>query len=79
MTGSHNIVCGYWNSFSSFGGLVAGSGNTVRDVCASVPGGSDNGATDATQALRRLQEHGGGARDGVSGGWANIASALLRA
>ena len=46
MTGSHNIVCGYGNSFSGFGGLIAGGGNTIHGACASVTGGLENGATD---------------------------------
>lgn len=44
-TGSHNLVVGNKNSYLSFGGLVAGSDNTVSGQFASVGGGELNRAT----------------------------------
>jgi hypothetical protein len=44
-TGSHNLILGEQQSFSSFGGLVAGYGNTVNGREASVSGGALNTAS----------------------------------
>jgi hypothetical protein len=44
-TGSHNIVTGQANNFSSHGGLVAGQRNTVSGAWSSVSGGRDNTAS----------------------------------
>ena len=44
-TGSHNLVTGQQNSFSSYGGLVAGQSNTVSGPWSSVSGGYDNTAS----------------------------------
>jgi hypothetical protein len=44
-TGSHNIITGRANSFSSYGGLVAGHGNTVSQRWSSVSGGVYNTAS----------------------------------
>ena len=41
-TGSHNIIVGTLQNYSSFGGLVAGYKNTVSGRWASVSGGSEN-------------------------------------
>jgi hypothetical protein len=41
-TGSHNIVVGDYQNFSSYGGLVAGSYNTINEGWASVSGGRFN-------------------------------------
>src|SRR5205807_10532964 len=38
-TGSHNLVVGVGNSYSSYGGIVAGASNTVSGPYASVTGG----------------------------------------
>jgi hypothetical protein len=62
MTGSHYIVCGEDNSFTGWGGFVAGFGNTVSYAWSTVTGGIDNAA--------------GGSHVGatVSGGYGNTAS-----
>ena len=39
-TGSHNLVLGDENNYSSYGGQVAGSDNTISNGYASVSGGS---------------------------------------
>jgi hypothetical protein len=44
-TGSHNLVLGEQQAFSSFGGLVAGYGNTISGREASVSGGALNTAS----------------------------------
>ena len=58
-TGSNNLVLGVGQSFTSYGGLVAGSGNTVSGAYSSVTGGSAN--------------HAGSAGTSVSGGYGNDA------
>lgn len=58
-SGSHNIVIGRENNYSSYGGLVAGYNNTTSNNYASVLGGRYNRAT--------------GAYASVSGGRSNIA------
>ena len=59
-TGSHNIVIGSHNNFSSYGGLVAGYQNTMSAAYASVSGGYNNTAS--------------GMYSSVSGGSVNTAS-----
>lgn len=59
-TGSHNIIVGRENGYSSYGGLVAGFDNTVAAPMASVTGGNLNFAS--------------GAYSSVCGGYANEAS-----
>ena len=44
-SGSHNIVVGHGNSFSSFGGIVGPLDNTISGAFASVTGGELNQAT----------------------------------
>src|SRR5262249_22206582 len=41
-TGSHNLILGDYNNYSSYGGLVAGSYNTVSGAYASISGGAFN-------------------------------------
>lgn len=43
--GSHNLIVGSLNNYSSFGGFVAGIANTVRGQYASVSGGNANTAS----------------------------------
>jgi hypothetical protein len=61
-TGSHNVVVGSEQNFSSFGGLVVGGGNEISGIYATVSGGSRNTAS------------GGGSS--VSGGGSNTASGV---
>ncbi len=44
-TGSHNLVLGDGQAFTSYGGILAGSGNSITAPDDSVIGGSDNSAT----------------------------------
>jgi FtsZ-binding cell division protein ZapB len=59
-TGSHNIVLGRSNNYSSYAGIVAGYANTISAPYASVLGGRYSSASGDYAA--------------VSGGFANIAS-----
>lgn len=59
-SGSHNVVIGMENNYSSYGGLVAGEQNTISGQCASVSGGEGNTAS--------------GNRASVAGGYFNTAS-----
>ena len=74
-TGSHNIIVGTFQNYSSFGGLVAGFGNTISGDFASVSGGSGN-----TASGNRSSVSGGSNNDAigyissVSGGMSNTAS-----
>jgi hypothetical protein len=59
-SGSHNVILGDLQNFSSFGGLVAGRQNTISGEYATVTAGHSNTAS--------------GYAAHVSGGWANKAS-----
>ena len=59
-TGSHDLIVGTEQSYTSFGGIVAGFENTITGEFATVSGGEDNTAS--------------GLRDSVSGGNGNTAS-----
>jgi hypothetical protein len=73
-TGSHNVVIGVEHSYTSRGGLVAGEGNTISGLGASVTGGNSNIASGALSSV-----HGGhdnqasGADSCVAGGVVNHA------
>jgi hypothetical protein len=73
-TGSHNIVTGTQHSYSSWGGLVAGQGNTISGEYATVTAGSFNVAGNTSSSVS-----GGSANEAegwnasVSGGYSNTA------
>jgi hypothetical protein len=77
-TGSHNLVLGEGQAFTSFGGIVAGLGNTISGEYASVSGGFANVAR-----ARFASVSGGsfntasGEKASVSGGVENEASGLF--
>lgn len=72
--GSHNLVIGQGHSYTSYGGLVAGSGNTVSGPNASVAGGSLNVATAANASVSGGRSNQAISPGGsVSGGTQNIA------
>jgi hypothetical protein len=50
-TGSHNVVVGQGNNFSSFGGLVVGFANEISGAFAVVSGGQFNTASGLTTAV----------------------------
>src|SRR5262245_5245419 len=57
-SGSHNVVVGEGNNFSSFGGLVVGLGNEISGTFASVTGGTVNtasgGGSSVSGGLQRI-------------------------
>jgi hypothetical protein len=65
-TGSHNVVIGEWNNFSSFGGLVVGFYNEINGTFASVSGGQQNTASG------RFASVSGGLFNRASGGFASV-------
>jgi hypothetical protein len=74
-TGSHNIVVGTYQNYSSYGGLVAGYRNTVSAGYASVSGGADNTANGSNASVSGGLNNTASAYCGsVSGGDNNIAS-----
>ncbi|MDG2149328.1 MAG: hypothetical protein P8N09_07375 [Planctomycetota bacterium] len=65
-TGSHNLVTGQANSFTSHGGLVAGRGNSVSGPWSSVSGGRESTASDPHSSVS------GGAGNTASGNFSSI-------
>ncbi|MFT5052388.1 MAG: hypothetical protein ACI8QZ_003821 [Chlamydiales bacterium] len=75
-TGSHNIVGGRNNNFSSFGGLVAGEVNTISGSWSSVSGGTNNTASNTSATVSGgLSNLAGGPNSSISGGAYNYAGA----
>jgi len=50
-SGSHNLVLGTQNGYSSFGGIVGGRFNYINEIFASVLGGVDNRASGRFSAI----------------------------
>jgi len=74
-TGSHNLVVGDDNGWSSHGGLVAGENNQITAPFASVSGGSRNTANAADASVSGGFHNAAiGASASVSGGSQNTAS-----
>jgi hypothetical protein len=73
-TGSHNVVVGYGNDYSSFGGLVIGRLNRISGMYASISGGSQNhvAGLDASVSGGSFNDA-DGEQSSVSGGRANTA------
>ena len=75
-TGSHNLIVGREHKYPSFGGLVAGRGNTVSGQSSSVSGGSFNTASgDFSSVSGGDSNAASGQSSSVSGGAQNRASA----
>ena len=74
-TGSHNLIVGDRNSYSSFGGLEAGEENAISAPYASVSGGYANKATGGASSISGGYANltNGGASS-ISGGYGNTAS-----
>jgi hypothetical protein len=70
-TGSHNIVVGAWQNFSSFGGLVVGIGSEISGERASVSGGVVNTANEFGASIS------GGAHNIASGAASSISGGLF--
>ncbi len=77
-TGSHNLILGQLQDFSSFGGLVAGACNTVSGAYASADGGDTNIASgDFSAVIGGESNTASGGNASVSGGENNIAASLF--
>jgi len=61
-TGSHNLILGDFNNYTSYGGMVAGFNNTISGDYATVTGGAQN--------------HASGSMSSVSGGLSNQATGV---
>jgi hypothetical protein len=74
-TGSHNIVAGSRHNYSSYGGLIVGTGNTISSPYSSVSGGTGNTASgDYSSVSGGRNNDASGVESAVSGGFSNIAS-----
>ena len=71
-SGSHNVVVGSKNSYSSYGGVIAGSGNTASGKFTSVIGGASNTAQGDHSVVV------GGEKNNASGAFAIIAGGVQR-
>ena len=71
--GSHNLIIGAKHRYPSFGGLVAGNGNTISNPGATVTGGSNNKATGHyASVLGGTGNTASGSAATVSGGQNNV-------
>ena len=76
--GSHNVVVGHDNAYSSYGGLVAGHRNLISGPYASVSGGQGNIASGfATAVSGGFSNTASATSAAVSGGASNTASGLF--
>jgi hypothetical protein len=74
-TGSHNVVVGAGQNFSSFGGVVVGYYNEISESWASVSGGAGNTASGPYAAVSGgYATTASGYAAAVSGGFVNTAS-----
>jgi hypothetical protein len=76
-TGSGNLVLGEEQSFTSYGGLVAGFGNTIGAPYASVTGGHYNIASDSWSSVMGGCDNLAGAGSVPTGPCSNQAEAIL--
>lgn len=85
-TGSHNLVLGFEQTFTSFGGIVGGFDNAITAPFASVTGGSANTASGAyatvgdgykNTASGEYSLIGGGRENKAQGGFASILGGKL--
>jgi hypothetical protein len=76
-TGSHNLILGDEQTFTSFGGILAGFGNTISGGYASVTGGAGNTANSTFASVSGGSAGtASGVSASVSGGHLNTASGL---
>jgi len=77
-TGSHNLVIGVAQFYSSHGGLLAGERNIVNRAWSSVSGGRQNFASGTWSSVSGgFGNTASGSQSSVSGGQLNTASGLL--
>ncbi|MCP4137414.1 MAG: hypothetical protein GY754_40985 [bacterium] len=76
-TGSHNLIVGSWNNYSSYGGIVVGFRNTISGKYSSVSGGGGSAAVGANSSVSGgWNNTAGGEASSVSGGNVNYASGV---
>ena len=76
-SGSHNIVVGKGNNYTSYGGLVAGLNNSIGGMYSSVSGGRNNTAYGShTSVSGGSNNVAAGKFSSVSGGWGNRSNGL---
>ena len=74
-TGSHNVVIGTDNNYSSFGGFVVGRLNDILNAYSTVSAGIDNTASGLYSSVVAGTENvASGDYSSVTGGWQNTAS-----
>jgi hypothetical protein len=77
-TGSHNIIVGQLQNYSSYGGLVAGIWNASSAPYASVSGGYNNEASSFAASVSGGEANlASGDRSSISGGYWNTASGYI--
>jgi hypothetical protein len=77
-TGSHNLVLGEQQTFTSYGGIVAGARSSVEAPYASVISGFENAATAfSASVLTGESNTADGSYAAVSGGEGNVASGVV--
>ena len=69
-TGSHNLIVGDYNNYSSYGGLIAGENNTISGPYASVSGGYGNTASGDYSSVS------GGDRNTASGNFSSVSGGI---
>jgi len=75
--GSHNLIVGDYQNYSSYGGIVAGRYSTISGIYSSVTGGAGNTASGNFSSVSGgYQNTASGYSSSVSGGVLNTASAL---
>ena len=74
-SGSHNIITGKYNTYSSYGGLVVGFDNSIEGSYSTVTGGAGNKATGEFSSVSGgMYNVASGKYASVSGGHTNLAS-----
>lgn len=77
-TGSHNLVLGGEQSFTSYGGILAGFKNYISQPFASITGGQSNTVTGSYASITGgWKNTASGERASVTGGYENTASKLV--
>jgi hypothetical protein len=78
LSGSHNLVIGSGNGYSSYGGMVVGHDGLITGSFAVVSGGWFNTASGATSSISGgYQNTASGATSSISGGSQNVAQGGL--
>ena len=79
-TGSHNLILGDQNSYSSYGGIVAGFNDAIGAQYASVTGGDNNAATGPYSSVTGGNTNqAAGFYAAVTGGFQNVAGPFSNA